>query len=51
VWAMRAVFCQTLRQKIVLLAALRSADFDHGPPKPPGMPFKPLRGSSTTPRA
>ena len=46
--AMRAVFCQTLRQKIVLLAAPRFAGFDHGPPKPSGMPFKPLPGSSTT---
>src|SRR5215208_3139214 len=49
--SMRAVFYRTLRQKIVLLATARSADFDHGPPRPPRAPLKPRRGSSTSPRA
>ena len=46
--AMRAVFCRTLRQKIVLLATLRSTDLDHGPPNPSQTPLKPRRGTSTT---
>ena len=33
--SMRSVFCRTLPQKIVLLATAGSADFDHGPTKPP----------------
>ena len=47
--SMRAVFGWTLRQKIILRTA-RSADFDHGPPRPPQTPLKSLRGSSTTRR-
>ena len=49
--ALRAVFCWTLRQEIVLLATLRPTDLDHSPPEPPRTPLKPLRGSSTTQRA
>jgi hypothetical protein len=45
--AVRAVFCRSLRQKIVLLAAPRPADFDHGPPEPPRTALKPRRGSLT----
>jgi hypothetical protein len=46
--AMRAVFWRSLRQKIALLAAPQTPCLGHGPSKPSGMPFKPLRGSSTT---
>ena len=46
--ALRAVFCWTLRQEIVLLAVLPSTDLDHSPPEPPRTPLKPPRGSSMT---
>ncbi len=48
VQSMRSIFCRTLRQKVVLLAALQSPCLGHGPSKPSGMPFKPRRESSRT---
>ena len=46
--SMRAVFCWTLRQEIVLLAVLPSTDLDHSPPEPPRTLLKLRREASTT---